>query len=92
MIGFLDSSEEGNDDMKVVETLAKSYTSEFRYTSNYISRHYNKNFSIIIYKNASCIKEQSLMMPTIDFQNCSKLIKKLRDLPLFLSGQCRICC
>ena len=42
---------EGNDDMKVVETLAKSYTSEFRYTSNYISRHYNKNFSIIIYLN-----------------------------------------
>ena len=68
---------EGNDDMKVVETLAKSYTSEFRYTTNYISRHYNKNFSIIIYKNASCIKEQSLMMPTIDFQNCSKLIKKI---------------
>ena len=68
---------EGNDDMKVVETLAKSYTSEFRYTSNYISRHYNKNFSIIIYKNASCIKAQSLMMPTIDFQNCSKLIKKI---------------
>ena len=71
---------EGNDDMKVVETLAKSYTSEFRYTTNYISRHYNKNFSIIIYKNASCIKAQSLMMPTIDFQNCSKLIKKIYNI------------
>ena len=67
---------EGQDDMKVVETLAKTYTKEFTYTSNHISRYYNQNFSIILYKNSTCIKKQNLRMPTIDFKNCSEVVKK----------------
>ena len=67
---------EGQDDMKVVETIAKTYMSEFKYTSNHISRYYNQNFSIILYKNSSCIKKQNLPMSTIDFKNCSEVVKK----------------
>ena len=66
---------EGQDDMKVVETLAKTYMREFKYTSNHIARYYNKNFSIILYKNSSCIKKQKLSSPTIDFKNCSEVVK-----------------
>jgi hypothetical protein len=66
---------EGQDDMKVVETLAKTYMREFKYTSNHIARYYNKNFSIILYKNSSCIKKQKLPSPTIDFKNCSEVVK-----------------
>ena len=67
---------EGNDSMSVVQTLAKTYVSEFHYTNNHISRYYNQNFSIILYKNSDCIKEQHMRMPTIDFQNCSEVVKK----------------
>ena len=67
---------EREDDMKLVETLAKAYASEFHYTHNHISVHNHKNFSIILYKNVSCIQEQSMRMPTIDFLNCSQLVKE----------------
>ena len=64
-----------NDTMKFVETLAKAYSFEFNYTYNHISLYENKNFTIMIYKNDSCIKDLSIKMPTIHFQNCSKILK-----------------
>ena len=67
---------ENNDTMKVVETLAKTYMNEFKYTNKHISKYNHKNFSIILYKNESCIKAQNLRMPTIDFLNCSEVVKK----------------
>ena len=67
---------ESNDTMKVVETLAKTYVSEYHYTSKHIAKYNHLNFSIIIYKNETCIREQSLPMPTIDFLNCSEVVKK----------------
>ena len=67
---------EGNGSMSVIQTLAKTYISEFHYTHNHISRYYNQNFSIILYKNSDCIREQNMRMPTIDFKNCSEVVKK----------------
>ena len=67
---------ENNDTMKVVETLAKTYMSEFKYTSKHIAKYNHQNFSVILYKNDSCIKAQNLRMPTIDFLNCSEVVKK----------------
>ena len=42
---------ENNDTMKVVETLAKTYMSEFKYTSKHIAKYNHQNFSVILYKN-----------------------------------------
>ena len=68
---------ENNDTMKVVETLAKSYASEFQYTNKHIAKYNHQNFNIIIYKDSSCIKAQNLRMPTIDFLKCSEIVKKV---------------
>ena len=71
---------ENNDTMKVVETLAKAYASEFQYTSKHIAKYNNKKFNIIIYKDSSCIQSQDLKMPTIDFLDCSEKVKKFYNI------------
>ena len=58
-----------------VGNLVESYSQEFNYTNNYVAMYENKNYSIAIYKNSSCISELSLDMPLIDFQNCYKKLQ-----------------
>ena len=65
-----------NNNLDAVEILAKSYASEFSYTNNHISSYKNDNYSIIIYKNANCIKELALEMPNIDFESCYKKVQE----------------
>ena len=65
-----------NNNLDAVEILAKSYASEFSYTNNHISSYKNDNYSIIIYKNAHCIKELALEMPNIDFESCYKKVQE----------------
>ena len=65
-----------NNDLSVIEILAKSYTNEFSYTNKFISLYKNDNYSIMIYKDASCIKELSLEMPNINFESCYNKVKE----------------
>ena len=65
-----------NDNLEVIGTLVKSYISEFYYTNYYISLYENKNYSIMIYKDSSCIKALSLEMPNVDFQSCYTKVKE----------------
>ena len=58
-----------------LESLVKNYAEEFNYTNNQIVNYTNNDYSLIIYKNSSCIKELSLKIPKIDFNNCYKKIK-----------------
>ena len=64
-----------NDDLNIIETLVKSYVSEFNYTQNFLSLFENINYTIIIYKNSSCVKELSLKIPFIDFVKCYKNVQ-----------------
>ena len=59
-----------NNNLIVIGTLVKTYLSEFYYTNKHISQYKNENYTIIIYKTASCIKELSLQMPNVDFKDC----------------------
>ena len=59
-----------NDNLEIISTLIKSYISEFYYTDNYVSHYQHTNYSIMIYKNRSCITELNLQMPNVDFQSC----------------------
>ena len=59
-----------NNDINYIEVLAKSYISEFSYTNKHISLYKNDNYSIMIYKDVSCIKELALEMPSIIFESC----------------------
>ena len=58
-----------------LESLVKNYAIEFNYTNNQIVNYTNDEYSLIIYKNSSCIEELSLKIPKIDFSNCYKKIK-----------------
>ena len=57
------------------EILAKNYAKEFAYTNNHVSIYTNNIYSIIIYKNDECIKELSIEIIKIDFNECEKNIK-----------------
>ena len=58
-----------------METLVKTYLSEFNYTKKHISQFNNENYTMFIYINASCIKELALEIPFIDFQSCYEKVQ-----------------
>ena len=64
-----------NNNLEVIRTLVKTYLSEFYYTQNHISQHNHENYTIIIYKNSSCITELSLQIPKVDFKECYKKVQ-----------------
>ena len=58
-----------------MDYFSKNYVEEFNYTNNQIINYTNEEYSLIIYKNSSCIRELSLTIPTIDFGECYEKIK-----------------
>ena len=64
-----------NDNLEIIETLVKTYISEFDYTIHYISLYENKSYSIMIYKDQNCIKEIKTGMPEVDFSSCYTKVK-----------------
>ena len=64
-----------NNDLEVIGTLVKTYISEFGYTDKHISLYNNQNYSVMVYKTASCINELSLEMPNVDFQSCYQKVQ-----------------
>ena len=65
-----------NNELDVVETLVKTYISEFSYTDLHISLYKNENYTVMIYKKSYCITELNLEMPNIDFKECYNKVKK----------------
>ena len=64
-----------DNNLDIIETLVRTYLSEFNYTKKHISKYNNENYTIIIYENSNCIKELSLEMPNVDFQSCYKKVQ-----------------
>ena len=63
-----------------MESLVKNYAEEFNYTNNQIVNYTNNEYSLVIYKNSSCIEELSLKIPKIDFSNCYSKIKSFYNI------------
>ena len=59
-----------------VDFNAKNYAEEFGYTTKHISLFYNNLYSILLYKDSSCVSELNINMPKIDFGNCYSKIQK----------------
>ena len=59
-----------NNNLEAVTTFVKTYLSEFSYTEKHVTQYTNENYTIVIYKTASCIKELSLKVPNVDFKDC----------------------
>ena len=62
----------GQDNVRIV---AKNYASEFFYTLNHVSRFLSKNFTMVLYKNNSCIDELKLNITKIEYNSCIKQLK-----------------
>ena len=58
-----------------IDSYTKNYVEEFNYTSNQIINYTNENYTLILYKNTSCIKELKLTVPQIDFGGCYEKIR-----------------
>ena len=63
-----------------IESITKNYAEEFNYTNNQIVKFKNDEYSLVIYKNSTCIKELSLMVPEIDFGKCYEKVKKVYNI------------
>ena len=59
-----------NNSLSIVNTYAKTYVSEFNYTNKHITQYINKNYTVALFKDSSCIKELELELPFPDFKNC----------------------
>ena len=58
-----------------VELAAKNYAKEFYYTLNHISTFTNANFTMVLYKNSSCIDELKLNITKIEYESCIRQLK-----------------
>ena len=58
-----------------IDSLTKNYVDEFNYTNKHVINYKNKDYSLVLYKNSSCIKELSLTVPQIDFGECYSKFK-----------------
>ena len=59
-----------------VKLVAKNYADEFYYTENHITRFSNKNFTMVLYKNSSCIDELKMNVTKIEYDSCIQQLKK----------------
>jgi hypothetical protein len=58
-----------------VKLAAENYANEFQYTLNHISRYLSQKFSMILYKNSSCIDQLNLNATKIKYDSCIKQLK-----------------
>ena len=63
-----------------VKLVAKNYADEFYYTENHITRFSNKNFTMVLYKNSSCIDELKMNVTKIEYDSCIEQLKKDNDI------------
>ena len=59
-----------------VKLTAKNYATEFYYTINHITKFTSSNFTMILYKNSSCIDELKLDITKIEYNSCIQKLKK----------------
>ena len=59
-----------------VKLATKNYANEFHYTINHISRFLSQNFTMILYKNSSCVDKLNLNTTKIEYDSCIQQLKK----------------
>ena len=59
----------------IINIIVKNYANEFCYTQNHISFFYsNDNYSMVIYKNKSCLRDLNIISSKIFYENCLEKI------------------
>ena len=58
-----------------VQLAVKNYADEFFYALNHISRFSSLNFTMIVYKNSTCIDKMNANVTKIEYDSCIKQLK-----------------
>ena len=58
-----------------INLLTKNYSDEYGYSDYVVSKYENKDYTIYIYKNLTCLQIKANEAPLIDFGECYKKIK-----------------
>ena len=73
-------------DYNYIDSLIKNYVEEFSYTNNYILQYITQNYSIVLYKNKSCLSDFSFNYSVYEFDECITKINNTYNInnPLIL--------
>ena len=73
-------------DYNIINIMIKNYVEEFIYTNNHVSQFVTKIYSILLYKNKSCLSKFPYNYSKYDFDECLKKINEIYNLfsPLIL--------
>ena len=73
-------------DYNIINIIIKNYVEEFIYTNNHVSQFVIKDYSILLYKNKSCLSKFPSNYSIFDFDECIKKINKIYNIssPLVL--------
>ena len=61
--------------LDIIETLVKTYISEFDYTTNHASLFNSESYNILLYKSPNIINNIDLKMSKVDFKDCYEKVK-----------------
>ena len=64
-------------DYNIINIIIKNYIEEFIYTNNHVSQFVTKDYSILLYKNKSCLSKFPSNYSIFDFDECIKKINKI---------------
>ena len=73
-------------DYNIINDMIKKYVEEFIYTDNHVSQFITQNYSILIYKNRTCLKQFLSNFTVFEFDECVYKINEKYNLsyPLIL--------
>ena len=65
----------------IINNMIKRFIEEFSYTYNHFSQFVTQNYSILFYKNKSCLSLFHSNYTKIEFEGCIQKIKELYNIP-----------
>ena len=67
-------------DYNIINDMIKKFANEFIYTNNHVSQFITKNYSILLYKNSSCLKQFPYNFSIFEFEECVNKINEIYNL------------
>ena len=65
----------------ILNIIVKRFVEEFSYTNNHFSQFITENYSLLFYKNKSCLSLFSSNYTIVEFNGCNKKINDFYNLP-----------
>lgn len=66
----------------IINDIIEKFCEEFRYTNNHFSQFITANYSILLYRNKSCLNEFNSNYSVLEFDECIKKIEEIYNISL----------